>query len=45
MQYMQVFSERFGYLPGLSIIDVLLNNGPGTGALLLGPLASKSKQI
>ena len=45
MQYMQVFSERFGYIPGLSIIDVLLNNGPGTGALLLGPMASKSKQI
>jgi len=45
MPYMQVFSERYGYIPGLSIIDVLLNNGPGTGALLLGPLASKSKQI
>jgi len=45
MPYMQVFSERFGYIPGLSIIDVLFNNGPGTGALLLGPLASKSKQI
>jgi hypothetical protein len=45
MPYMQVFSERYGYIPGLSIIDVLLNNGPGTGALLLGPLATKSKQI
>jgi hypothetical protein len=39
MSYMQVFSERFGFVPGLSIIDVLLNNGPGTGALLLGSLA------
>jgi hypothetical protein len=37
--YMQVFAERFGFVPGLSIIDVLLNNGPGTGALLLGSLA------
>ena len=33
-----------GIVPGLSIIDVLLNNGPGTGALLLGSLALKSKQ-
>jgi hypothetical protein len=39
MPYMQVFSERFGFVPGLSIIDVLLNNGPGTGSLLLGSLA------
>ena len=39
MQYTQVFSEKFGFVPGLSIIDVLLNNGPGTGALLLGSLA------
>jgi len=39
MPYMQVFAGRFGYIPGLSIIDVLLNNGPGTGAMLLGPLA------
>jgi hypothetical protein len=39
MPYMQVFDERFGYIPGLSIIDLLLNNGPGTGAMLLGSLA------
>ncbi len=44
MPYMQVFAERFGFVPGLSIIDVLLNNGPGTAALLLGPLAFKSEQ-
>jgi len=44
MPYMQVFAERFGFVPGLSIIDVLLNNGPGTGALLLGSLALKSEQ-
>jgi hypothetical protein len=39
MPYIQVFAKRFGYIPGLSIIDVLLNNGPGTGALMLGSLA------
>ena len=44
MPYIQVFAERSGYIPGLSIIDVLLNNGPGTGALLLGSLAVKSNQ-
>ncbi len=32
--YQQVFSDRYGFVPGLSIIDMLLNNGPGTGALL-----------
>jgi hypothetical protein len=34
--YIQIFRERFGYIPCLSIIDVLLNNGPGTRALLQG---------
>ncbi|MCJ7820216.1 MAG: WbqC family protein [Bacteroidales bacterium] len=33
-RYQQVFSDRYGFIPGLSIIDMLLNNGPGTGALL-----------
>ncbi len=33
--YTQVFGERHGFMPGLSIIDMLLNNGPGTRALLL----------
>jgi len=32
--YLQVFSDKFGYTPGLSIIDTLLNNGPGTLAIL-----------
>lgn len=36
--YTQVFSERYGFIPGLSIIDILLNNGPGTRALLLKSL-------
>jgi len=44
MPYMQVFAEKFGFVPGLSIIDLLLNNGPGTGALLLGSLALRSEQ-
>jgi len=39
MSYTQVFAERFGFVSGLSVIDLLLNNGPGTGALLLGSLA------
>jgi hypothetical protein len=34
--YLQVFGERFGFIPRLSIIDMLLNNGPGTRALLQG---------
>ncbi|MCU0457567.1 MAG: WbqC family protein [Bacteroidales bacterium] len=36
--YTQVFSERHGFIPRLSIIDILLNNGPGTRALLLRSL-------
>lgn len=39
MSYTQVFAQRFGFVSGLSVIDLLLNNGPGTGALLLGSLA------
>lgn len=40
IQYVQVFSERFGFTPRLSIIDLLLNNGPGTCALLQRSLAA-----
>ena len=36
--YTQVFSERHGFTPRMSIIDLLLNNGPGTRALLLRSL-------
>lgn len=32
--YIQAFSDRFGFVPGLSILDMLFNNGPGTHALL-----------
>ncbi len=35
MPYIQVFREKYGFVPRLSIIDVLLNNGPGTLAYLL----------
>jgi len=38
--YIQVFGERYGFTPRLSIIDLLLNNGPGTRALLQGSLAA-----
>lgn len=37
--YIQVFSDKFDYTPGLSIIDMLLNNGPGTHAILRESLA------
>ncbi len=33
-EYTQVFSDRFGFTPGLSILDILFNNGPGTLAIL-----------
>jgi len=36
--YIQVFSDRFGFVSRLSIIDVLMNNGPGTGDLILSSL-------
>lgn len=32
--YIQAFSDRYGFVPGLSIIDMLFNNGPETYALL-----------
>ena len=38
LPYTQVFGERHGFIGRMSIIDVLLNNGPGTGALLLRSL-------
>lgn len=38
LPYIQVFREKYGFVPRLSIIDALLNNGPGTGALVLRSL-------
>ena len=33
--YYQVFETRYGFLPGLSILDLLFNEGPGTKEMLL----------
>ncbi len=41
--YTQVFSDKFGFTRRLSIIDTLLNNGPGTGALLQGSLDTENR--
>lgn len=41
--YTQVFSDKFGFTRRLSIIDILLNNGPGTGALLQRSLATENR--
>jgi len=38
--YRQVFQERYGFISRLSIIDLLLNNGPGTLSLLKESLAA-----
>lgn len=41
--YTQVFGDKFGFTERLSIIDMLLNNGPGTGALLQRSLDASSR--
>jgi hypothetical protein len=41
--YTQVFSDKFGFTGRLSIIDMLLNNGPGTGALLQRSLEDENR--
>ncbi len=34
LQYTQVFQNRWGFVPGLSILDLLFNAGPDSGRLL-----------
>lgn len=33
-EYIQVFSNKFGFLPNLSVIDLIFNTGPSAGELL-----------
>jgi hypothetical protein len=35
-EYYQVFADRTGFLPGMSILDLLFNEGPYTGGWLRG---------
>ena len=34
LRYHQVFEERHGFIPNLSILDLLFNEGPSTGGLI-----------
>lgn len=34
-QYTQVFSEKFGFMPDLSILDLLFNEGPSAQSILI----------
>jgi hypothetical protein len=34
IKYVQVFEDRIGFQPNLSILDLLFNVGPGASALL-----------
>ena len=33
--YYQVFSDKFGFIPGLSVLDLLFNEGPDAVSYLL----------
>ena len=37
MPYWQVFQDKFGFVPGLSIMDLLFNEGPESICLLRCP--------
>lgn len=39
--YTQVFSEKFDFLPDLSILDLLFNEGPNSHTILLKSLTNK----
>ncbi len=43
VQYRQVFEERTGFFPNLSILDLLFNTGPGAGELLRNAQSLKPK--
>lgn len=38
--YTQVFGEKFGFVPDLSILDLLFNEGPSAGAILVDSFVS-----
>lgn len=42
LAYTQVFSEKFDFLPDLSILDLLFNEGPNSHTVLLKSLTIKS---
>lgn len=39
--YTQVFTEKYGFIPDLSILDLLFNEGPNTYTILLQSLLQK----
>lgn len=41
--YYQVFSDRFGFVSGLSIVDLLFNSGPESYLVLKDSLANNTK--
>ena len=38
--YTQVFSEKFGFIPDLSILDLLFNEGPSAHQVLMGSIVA-----
>ena len=42
--YAQVFEDRHGFIPGLSIIDLLMNEGPAAKTILAGQEALSKQQ-
>ena len=42
LEYKQVFSEKYGFLPNLSIIDLIFNAGPDATEILKGSIHSRA---
>lgn len=40
-QYTQVFEQKFGFLPNLSILDLLFNEGPNSHTILVQSISNK----